>query len=58
MDTEKSLDSMNIPGTFEVYDTKTGRWRGTFINFKDAEKTADLLNRRSGSRRYDWRVVK
>lgn len=52
---KKPTNSMNIHGTFEVFNIKTGRWHGTFTEFKTAEATADLLNARaSGEPRYTW----
>lgn len=54
-----TVDSMQIPGTFEVYEATTGRWQGTFTEFKTAEATADLLNsRNAGQCRYTWRPVR
>jgi hypothetical protein len=51
---ERPTNSMNIQGTFEVFNTKTGRWHGTHTEFKVAEASADLLNERAGEPRYTW----
>ncbi|MDI5965781.1 hypothetical protein [Streptantibioticus silvisoli] len=49
--------TMNLPGTFEIHDVQ-GRWFGTFTEFKAAEATTDLLNRRHPEGGYDWTRVK
>lgn len=49
--------SMNIPGTFEVFDA-AGRYAGTFTEFKDAERTADRLKAHEPEAGWDWTWVR
>ncbi|MER6092512.1 hypothetical protein [Streptomyces bluensis] len=49
--------SMNIPGTFEVFDA-SGRYAGTFTEFKTAEATVDMLKEREPEAGWDWTVVR
>lgn len=56
---KKPINSMNIQGTFEVFNTKTGRWHGTHTEFKTAEAAVGLLNERTpGEPRYTWWCVR
>ncbi|MCW7941709.1 hypothetical protein AAW14_06655 [Streptomyces hygroscopicus] len=54
----KPINSMNIPGTFEVFNTRTGRWHGTHTEFKVAEASVELLNQKSNGPRYTWWCVR
>lgn len=51
------VNSMNIPGTFEVYDIETGQWASTCVNLKDAEATAAHLNRECGELAFTWTLI-
>ncbi|WP_157874974.1 hypothetical protein [Streptomyces resistomycificus] len=49
---------MNIQGTFEVFNVKTGRWHGTHTEFKTAEASVEMLNQRPNGPRYTWWCVR
>ncbi|MFF4746775.1 hypothetical protein [Streptomyces sp. NPDC001268] len=55
---KRPINSMNIQGTFEVFNIKTGRWHGTHTEFKTAEATVEMLNQRPNSPRYTWWCVR
>lgn len=50
----KPANSMNIQGTFEVFNTATGRWYSASAEFETAKATVEMLNRRANGPRYTW----
>lgn len=52
------VNSMNIPGTFEVYDIETGQWASTCVELKTAEATVAHLNRECGENLFTWTLVR